>query len=166
MTSIVEKSLQEHIDETPPRPLSSMQWRIWGLAASGKFFEGMIVFTTGVALPLIEKDFSLPPALKGSVAAATLFGILIGASLLGNLADRLGRKFIFVLEMIIFTVFLALTALAWNAPVLIFFLFCVGVCTARSFHAQCLPSSRSMALDVRGFSYSRDHRYSTANHHT
>ena len=150
MTSIVEKSLQDHIDETPPRPLSSMQWRIWGLAASGKFFEGMIVFTTGVALPLIEKDFSLPPALKGSVAAATLFGILIGASLFGNLADRLGRKFIFVLEMIIFTVFLGLTALAWNAPVLIFFLFCVGVALGADYPTAHLIISESIPSSYRG----------------
>jgi len=25
-----------------------MQWFIWWLAAAGKFFEGMVVFTTGV----------------------------------------------------------------------------------------------------------------------
>jgi hypothetical protein len=28
---------------------SCMQCLIWGLAAAGKFFEGMVVFTTGVA---------------------------------------------------------------------------------------------------------------------
>ena len=49
------KSLQSYIDETPPRPLSAMQWRIWSAAAMGKFFEGIVVFTTGVALPLIER---------------------------------------------------------------------------------------------------------------
>ena len=36
-----------------------MQWLIWGLAAAGKFFEGMVVFTTGVALPLMAKEFGL-----------------------------------------------------------------------------------------------------------
>jgi MFS family permease len=106
------KSLQSYIDETPPRPLSLMQWRIWILAATGKFFEGMVIFLTGVAIPLIEQDFNLASALKGSVAAATLLGILVGASLFGNLADRLGRKLVFVSEMAIFTVFVSLTAIA------------------------------------------------------
>ena len=34
-------------------PMTRMQWRIWGLATAGKFFEGLVVFMTGVALPLM-----------------------------------------------------------------------------------------------------------------
>ena len=62
------KSIQQYIDErpvwadgteTPSAPLTQMQRRIWGLAAAGKFFEGMVVFMTGVALPLVSKEFGL-----------------------------------------------------------------------------------------------------------
>ncbi|MDG2989707.1 MFS transporter [Candidatus Synechococcus calcipolaris G9] len=144
------KSLQAHIDETPPRPLSSMQWRIWLLAAMGKFFEGMIIFITGVALPLIERDFNLPSDLKGTVAAATLFGILIGASLFGNLADRLGRRYVFVLEMGLFTLFVGLTAISWNIQVLIFFLFCVGVCLGADYPTAHIVVSESIPSKFRG----------------
>ena len=52
-----------------------MQWLIWGLAAAGKFFEGMVVFTTGVALPLMGKEFALGATEQGVVAASSLFGI-------------------------------------------------------------------------------------------
>ena len=38
---------------------SCMHWLIWGLAAAGKFFEGMVVFTTGLALPLMAQEFAL-----------------------------------------------------------------------------------------------------------
>jgi MFS transporter, putative metabolite transport protein len=151
MTGILAgKSLQGYIDETPPRPLSSMQWRIWALAASGKFFEGMVVFLTGVAIPLIEKDLALSSALKGSVAAATLFGILVGASLFGNLADRLGRKFVFVLEMLLFSVFVALTSLAWNIASLVFFLFLVGVSLGADYPTAHLIVSESTPSRYRG----------------
>ena len=27
--------------------MTNMQWRIWTLAAAGKFFEGLVVFMTG-----------------------------------------------------------------------------------------------------------------------
>ncbi|MDB9508211.1 MFS transporter [Microcystis aeruginosa CS-338/01] len=144
------KSLQSYIDETPPRPLSLVQWRIWILAATGKFFEGMVIFLTGVAIPLIEQDFNLASALKGSVAAATLLGILVGASLFGNLADRLGRKLVFVSEMAIFTVFVSLTAIAWNVPSLIFFLFCVGVALGADYPTAHLIISESIPSSFRG----------------
>src|ERR1700731_1257667 len=95
------KTVQEYIDETPVwadatpvrySPMTNMQWLIWALAAAGKFFEGVVVFTTGVALPLMAQEFALGATEKGVIAAASLFGILIGATALGGLADRYGRK--------------------------------------------------------------------------
>src|SRR6202167_3035246 len=52
------RSVQDYIDERPmwpdgthvlSVPMTGMQWRIWALAAAGKFFEGFVVFMTGVA---------------------------------------------------------------------------------------------------------------------
>ena len=69
------KTVQDYIDETPMwadatavrySPLTDMQWFMWWLAAAGKFFEGMVVFMTGVALPLIAKELALGATEKGS----------------------------------------------------------------------------------------------------
>src|SRR5262245_56215351 len=103
----VGKTVQEYIDEMPVwadatpvhfSPITRMQWLIWGLAAAGKFFEGVVVFMTGVALPLMAQEFRLSTTEKGVIAAASLFGILIGATALGDLADRYGRKQMFIVE--------------------------------------------------------------------
>ena len=113
------KSVQEHIDELPmwadgttlaSAPMTGMQWLIWSLAAAGKFFEGYVVFMTGVALPLFEREFDIAPFQHGVIGAASLFGILVGAIALGGLSDRFGRKPMFVVEMIIFVAFLARSA--------------------------------------------------------
>jgi MFS family permease len=61
---------------------------------------------TGVALPLIVKDFGLSPAEKGIVSAAPLAGIMVGAIALGGLADIYGRRRMFVVEMVVFALFL------------------------------------------------------------
>ena len=73
------KSVQAYIDQTPSWPdgtptpsvpMTPMQWRTWILATAGKFFEGKVVFMTGVALPLIVEEFGLSAAGKGMVSAA------------------------------------------------------------------------------------------------
>src|SRR5580693_6426409 len=95
------RTVQEYIDEVPvwadgtsvrSTPMTGMQWRIWSLAAAGKFFEGYVVFMTGVALQLIVRDFNIGAAEKGIVGAASLAGILVGAILVGGLSDHFGRK--------------------------------------------------------------------------
>ena len=99
------RSVQDHIDELPmwadgthlpSAPMTGMQWLIWSLAAAGKFFEGFVVFMTGVALPLLSNEFNIGAAEHGIIGAASLFGILIGAVGLGGLSDRFGRKPMFV----------------------------------------------------------------------
>jgi len=74
------KSIQEYIDEQPVwsdgtpisgAPMTNMQWLIWTLAATGKFFEGYVVFMTGVALPLISREFEIGSAQNGLIGAAS-----------------------------------------------------------------------------------------------
>lgn len=70
------KSVQDHIDELPmwadgthlpSAPMTGMQWLIWSLAAAGKFFEGFVVFMTGVALPLLSREFNIGAAENGLI---------------------------------------------------------------------------------------------------
>ena len=153
------RSVQSYIDQTPywpdgtPTvyvPLTVMQWRIWLLASAGKFFEGLVVFMTGVALPLIVKDFGLSPAEKGIVSAAPLAGIMVGALALGGLADTYGRRLMFVVEMVVFALFL--TGLAWSPsfPWMVVFLFGVGMALGCDYPTAHLVISESIASRDRG----------------
>src|SRR5208283_3245623 len=117
------KSIQEYIDERPAwpdgtpisgAPMTSMQWLIWSLAAAGKFFEGFVVFMTGVALPLLSREFDLGASEHGIITAATLLGILVGAVGLGGMSDRFGRKVMFLVEMVIFVAFLVAVVFSPN----------------------------------------------------
>jgi len=153
------RTVQEYIDERPQwsdgtvapgTPMTMMQWRIWMLASAGKFFEGMVVFMTGVALPLISRDFGLDASDKGFVTAASLAGILVGASALGGMADYFGRKRMFIVEMIIFAVFLIALSLAPNFIWLVVFLFGVGVALGCDYPTAHLVISESIPTSVRG----------------
>src|ERR1700735_4088573 len=105
------KSVQEYIDELPvwsdgttlkSSPMTGMQWRIWALAASGKFFEGFVVFMGGVTVPPITREFALSAGEAGLVTSASLAGLLVGTILLGGLSDYFGRKLMFIARTLVF----------------------------------------------------------------
>ena len=154
-----ERSVQTYIDETPvwadgttvqSTPLTAMQWRIWTLATAGKFFEGLVVFMTGVALPLIAEEFDITKAQHGIIGAASLFGILIGAIGLGGLSDYFYRKAMFIVEMIIFTIFLCLLVMSSSYVWLVVFLFGLGVVLGCDYRTAHLVISESIPSSMRG----------------
>jgi len=162
------KTVQEYIDEIPiwpdgtavsSLPMTTMQKRIWGLAIAGKFFEGLVVFMTGVALPLIDRDFGLHATGNSIVSAATLFGILIGATLLGGLADVFGRKRMFIAEMILFVLFLVALVLSPSFAWLAICLFGLGLAlgcdypTAHVVIAEAVPSRGRGSLILGAFAF-------------
>jgi len=157
--SAAQRTVQQYIDEAPVwsdgtrvsgTPLTPMQWRIWLLAAAGKFFEGMVVFLTGVAMPLIAREFELDGVGHGLVGAAPLAGILFGATLLGGLADRIGRKPLFVGEMFLFIGFLAAIAVAPNLLLLVLFLFGMGLALGADYPTAHMVISESIPSRSRG----------------
>lgn len=153
------RSVQEYIDETPRwadatpvrySPMTDMQWRIWWLAAAGKFFEGMVVFMTGVALPLMAGEFGLGAIEKGTIAAASLFGILIGATAFGGLADRYGRKEMFIIEMVLFGAFVVLLTFSPSYLVVVVALVGIGLALGCDYPTAHLIISESIPSRTRG----------------
>ncbi|WP_395063827.1 MFS transporter [Paraburkholderia silvatlantica] len=162
------KSVQEYIDECPVwpdgtrllrSPMTAMQWRIWSLAAAGKFFEGFVVFMTGVALPLISREFGIGAAQNGLVSAASLMGILVGALGLGGMSDFFGRKRMFIVEMVIFCCFLVLLTVCANFISLVVCLFGLGVAlgcdypTAHMIISESIPSASRGKLVLAAFGF-------------
>jgi len=127
-----------------------MQWQIWGLATAGKFFEGLVVFMTGVALPLMALEFDLSAAEMGMVGAATLFGILVGATALGSLSDHLGRKQMFIVEMILFLIFLISLTVSSSFALVLISLFGMGLALGCDYPTAHLVISESIPSNCRG----------------
>jgi MFS transporter, putative metabolite transport protein len=153
------KTVQQYIDEVPvwsdgtsvkSTPMTGMQWRIWALAASGKFFEGFVVFMGGVTVPLIAREFHLAEAEVGFVTSASLAGILVGTILLGGLSDYFGRKLMFIAEMIIFCLFLALLIMVGNFVSLVICLFGLGLALGCDYPTAHMIISESIPSGARG----------------
>ena len=155
----MKKTVQAYIEEIPnwqdgsslgKAPLSGMQWLVWSLATAGKFFEGLIVFMGGIALPLVSEQFSIDQTTKGFITAATLAGILIGALFLGGLADRFGRKPVFIGEMVLLLIGLLGASFSSSSELLIFWLFIMGLALGADYPTAHLIISESIPASIRG----------------
>jgi MFS family permease len=168
LTTARAQTVQGWIDErpqwpdgtsVPSVPMTGMQWLIWSLAAAGKFFEGFVVFMTGVALPLFSEEFHLGSAEHGVIGAASLFGILIGAVTLGGMSDRFGRKMMFIVEMLIFCTFLIALVFAPNYFLIVVCLFAIGLAlgcdypTAHMIISESIPSTSRGKLVLGAFAF-------------
>lgn len=153
------RSVQSYLDETPrwsdgtqatSAALSGHQMRIWWLACAGKFFEGVVVFMGGIAIPLLTLDWSITAFQKGLVGAAPLFGILIGATFLGGLDDKFGRRPMFIFELFLFSLFTLFVALSPNIWVFILCLFVVGAALGCDYPTANVIISETMPSRIRG----------------
>ncbi len=117
-------SFEERLDASS---LTCTMWQLWFLSAGLIALDGFDFFIIGVALPFLERDFALSPASTGAIATAAIAGSLVGSLTLGPLTDRLGRQLMLIVDVAIFVIATAGTALAWNTASLIAFRFLVGV---------------------------------------
>ena len=158
MTTVAaaHRSFEQHLDDTP---FTRTQRKVWILSAMGVLLDGFDFFIIGVALPLIAHQFQLSPAVKGLVAVAAVAGAFFGALVFGPVADRFGRKGMFLVDIILFVIFSAASAAAWNAASLIVFRFILGIGIGAdypigvSYIAECVPTRLRGRLIVGAFAF-------------
>ena len=150
------KSFEQHLDDSP---FTKTQRKVWILSAMGVLLDGFDFFIIGVALPLIAHDFHMNAMTKGLVAVAAVAGAFFGALVFGQVADRVGRKGMFMVDIILFVVFSAASAAAWNPASLIVFRFILGIGIGAdypigvSYIAESVPTRLRGRLIVGAFAF-------------
>jgi MFS transporter, AAHS family, 4-hydroxybenzoate transporter len=132
--------------------ISGYQVRIFGLCLCMTFFDGFDLSLVGVSLPKIAESLHSKPAALGGVLSAGNVGALIGALVLGLLADRFGRKRMLVVSALLFGVFTLAIASIRSLEALVLFRFCAGlgmggaIPNALAFGAEFAPSRKRATL--------------------
>jgi MFS transporter, putative metabolite:H+ symporter len=93
-------------------PLNRFHWRLLVLSGLGWMFDAMDVLMLSFLLTPIRGEFKLDLTGGGLVASATFVGMFLGAAAAGRLADRYGRRTVFTVTLVIFSVGSLLSALA------------------------------------------------------
>jgi MFS family permease len=120
------------------------------LSAMGVFLDGFDLFIIAIALPLIAVAFGANSWEQGIVGAAAVLGAIAGALTLGRMADKIGRRAIFVADLGVFAVSSLLSALAWNLASLVTFRFLVGVAVGADYPIAAAYLAEFMPTRLRG----------------
>jgi putative MFS transporter len=71
---------------------------LWG--SGGPFLDGYVLVIIGVALGQLTPELNLDAEWIGLLGAGTLAGLFIGTSLFGYICDRVGRRKMFLIDII------------------------------------------------------------------
>ncbi len=112
------------IDRTP---MSAYQWLIVGVACFVNALDGYDLVAMAFTATPVSEEFVLSASHLGWLLSSALIGIAIGAVILAPLADRLGRKRLIVVSLLINLLGLILTNFAGDATTLFIYRVITGI---------------------------------------
>ena len=121
-TAIIE--VAEFIDA---QPVGGFQIRLLATCAAVLFLDGFDTQAIGFVAPALAREWGVTKVALGPVFSAGLFGLMIGALLLGPLADRVGRKKIIIVSTVAFGLGALVTTLVQDTSSLIVIRFLTGL---------------------------------------
>lgn len=107
-------------------PVGKFHYKLLILIGLGWLFDAMDTGMVSFVLATLGKEWNLTPSELGWIVSVGFIGMALGAVLSGRMADRIGRKNVFVATMVLYSIATGLCAFAWNLESLLFFRFWVG----------------------------------------
>ncbi|HEY0187938.1 MAG TPA: MFS transporter [Cellulomonas sp.] len=101
--------------------------RVTLFSSGGPFLDGYVLSIIGVALVQLGPELGLDAAQTGAVGVAALVGLFLGTSIGGWLTDRIGRKRMFVIDILGIGLLSVATSFVPNALLLVVLRFGIGL---------------------------------------
>lgn len=108
-------------------PMSNWQRWLTLIVGIGSFFDLYEAFLGGVLAPVLAKQWTLDSTGKSAVIACAFTGMFVGANLMSILADRFGRRNIFVVNLASYAVLSVASAFSPNLVVFVVLRFLCGI---------------------------------------
>ncbi len=107
-------------------PVGSFHYKLLLVTGLGWLFDSMDTGLIAFILPVLAKEWQLAPGQMGLIGSIGLIGMALGAVVSGTVADHLGRKKVFSITVLLYSIASALCAVSWNYQSLLIFRFLVG----------------------------------------
>ncbi len=115
------------LDQMDRASMTRLHRRLAWSAGLGIFLDGYDIMIIGAVLLLLHTQWHLNAHAVGWLGSAALAGAFVGALIGGRIADRFGRKAIYLIDLMTFFLAAILCASAWNVASLVVFRFLLGV---------------------------------------
>ena len=107
-------------------PFSGWHLKLLTAGGLGVLFDSLDAGIIAFILPALASAWKLSPQQMGTIGSAGLLGMAVGAAVAGSVADRLGRKTVFMLTLLIFGISTGFSALSNSVAMLLVLRFLTG----------------------------------------
>lgn len=130
------------------KPLSRN--KLLGVAGVGWMFDAMDVGILSFIIAALGMEWNLTATEKGWIGSVNSIGMAVGAIFFGILADKVGRKKIFMWTMLLFSVTSGLSALASSLAIFLILRFFIGMGLGGELPVASTLVSESVKKEERG----------------
>lgn len=120
------------------------------IAGIGWLFDAMDVGLLSFINAAIAKEWDLTPEQVGWIGSVNSIGMAVGAFLFGAIADKVGRRNIFVITLLLFSLASGLSAFATGLTVFLILRFFIGMGLGGELPVAATLVNESVAPEVRG----------------
>lgn len=101
--------------------------KLLGIAGLGWLFDAMDVGMLSFVIVALQKDWGLTSQEMGWIGSINSIGMAVGALVFGILSDKIGRKSVFIITLLLFSIGSGLTALTTTLTMFLVLRFLIGM---------------------------------------
>ncbi|PDX93840.1 MFS transporter [Bacillus thuringiensis] len=101
--------------------------KLLGIAGLGWLFDAMDVGMLSFVMVALQKDWGLSTPEMGWIGSINSIGMAVGALIFGILSDKIGRKSVFIITLLLFSIGSGLTALTTTLAMFLVLRFLIGM---------------------------------------
>lgn len=124
--------------------------KLLGIAGMGWMFDAMDVGMLSFIIAALAAEWSLTPGQMGWIGSINSIGMAVGALIFGLMADRIGRKNVFIITLLLFSIGSGASAFAGSLTVFLIFRFLVGMGLGGELPVASTLVSESVPAEKRG----------------